>query len=678
MKHRKMFIALLVLIGLLMTLVPTVSAAGTGENTLSSWAAEEVRRAEDYGLLPVSPLLENYEAMGADAVTDWRQPITRAQFIRFALSYAAAMNHCDEGTFRGLVRNLLAEKTEDGYSLKYPFTDDRTEDVALAFALELTNGRGDGTFDPNAPIQRQEAAAFLYRVYRACGGAAEEDTAAPFADEAEISDWAMEAVHTLRQQDVLRGMGHGMFQPKGSFTVEQCAVTFLRLYEQMPVSRLRGTAVPLFDREDTIRGVVGTKTEVLRLEGPAATLLATDFSAMHATRNYYLIYPEGGVRHIALAVDTWVQDYYMEDPVFSEDGKTLTYTQTLERQLGHLENETDAFVVDYAPGIYHAVLDVETGEQTVTVKSLEEKPRWTDVPENAWYYADAVYCADDLDLISDREKGIFAPDEPITQAQCVETLAHVYSYLSGSETGWILPQQPENWGHAVITGEDGKELASFLAWETGTWRFWRGTMNKEACHYSIVAAEKELREAFPELDDGGTASLPATLDMGDKQLAGTLYGCLQGDFEDGRPAFLFYPDASAGSTDTGALNPGSPTQLFQTAQPGGEGQNRGLYYLAEKGVYFLGDADENTVSGWEFACFLYSLSVTGGLPEVVYAPICDVTLPEDTSYGSYLELLYRAGILPWEEPNWVFDTDAPITRAQFAVALHRLLEPEAR
>ena len=47
--------------------------------------------------------------MGAAVVTDWRQPIIQAQFIRFALSYAAAMNHCDEGTFRGRVRNLLAE-----------------------------------------------------------------------------------------------------------------------------------------------------------------------------------------------------------------------------------------------------------------------------------------------------------------------------------------------------------------------------------------------------------------------------------------------------------------------------------------------------------------------------------------------------------------------------------------
>ena len=371
MKNRKAIPIFLILIGLIVALTAPASAAAE-ERTLSSWSAEEVQRAEAYGLLPLSPLVEDYEAMEAAVITDWRQPITRAQFIRFALSYAAAMNRCDEGTFRGLVRDYLAEKTDDGYFLIMPFSDDRTEDVALAYALGLAKGRGNGIFDPNAPITRQEAAAFLYRVYAACGGMGEEDIASPFADEDKIADWAAEAVHALRQRDVLRGIGNNVFDPDGSFTVEQCAVTFLRLYEQMPVSRLRGTAVPLFDREKCIQSVIGNKYEALRLEGPAATLLATDFGAMHATRNYYLIYPEGGVRHIAPAVNVWYQDFYMEDPAFSEDGRTLIYTITLERELSHLDETTQLVVLDFAPGVYHAVVDVETGNQTVTVTPLPE------------------------------------------------------------------------------------------------------------------------------------------------------------------------------------------------------------------------------------------------------------------------------------------------------------------
>lgn len=677
MKIRKTIPALLVLIGLILTFSQPASAAAAEENILSPWSAEEVQRAESYGLLPLSPLQEDYGALDRACVTDWRQPITRAQFIRFALSYAAAMNRCDEGTFRGLVRSLLAEKSENGYSLIMPFTDDRTEDVALAHALGLAEGRGDGIFDPNAPITRQEAATFLFRVYRACGGTAEEDTAAPFADEAGIAVWATEAVHALRQRDVFRGVGNDRFDPGGSFTVEQCAVTFLRLYEQMPVSRLRGTAIPRFDREETIRGIAGTKDEVLRLEGPMATLLVTDLAAMHATRAYYLIYPEGGARHFAPVVYVWYQDFPMEDPAFSEDGKTLTYTVTLDRELTHLDETTQLAVLDYAPGVYHAVLDVETGAQTFTVTPLPEKARWTDVPEDAWYYEDAVCCAD-LGLVSEAGKEVFAPDEPITQTQLVETLAHVYSHLSASDTGWSLPLRPENWGRAVVTGEDGAELASFLAWETSAWRFWKGPMNKEPAHYSISAAEDEIRSVFPELEGDGFASCPAVLDMGDKQLTGSLGGYLKSDFEDGRPAFLFYPADSGETGEDGDPDPAAPTMLFRIAKPGGEGQDRGLYYFAEKGIFFLGDTEEDTVAGWEFVDFLYRLSLTGELPEEIYAPINDAALPEGTPYGSYLEPLYRAGILPWEEPNWKFDANAPITRAQFAVTLHRLLEPDDR
>ncbi len=678
MKKRKTLPALLLLLALLLSPGLPAAAAEADETTVSPWAAEEVQRAEGFGLLPLSPLMEDYGALEARLVTDWRQPITRAQFVRFALSYAAAMNHCDEGSFRGLVRNLMAEKTENGYSLKMPFTDDATEDVALAYTLGLVEGRGGGIFDPNAPITRQEAAALLYRTYAVCGGTPEEDTAEPFADEGDIADWARVAVHSLRQRDVLRGMGENTFDPKGNFTVQQCAVSFLRLYELMPVSRLRGSAVPLFDREETIRGVVGKKEEVLRLEGPRATLLATDFSAMHATRNYFFIYPEGGARHIAPAVSTWYQDCYMEDPAFSQDGGTLSYTITLEWELTHWDEEAQLQIVDYEPGIYSAEMDVETGTQTVTRTPLEEKARWTDVPEDAWYYDDAVYCVDSLALISEPEKGVFAPEEPITQGRLLETTAHVYSYLAaGSDSGWGLPLRPEHWGEAVVTGENGEALAAFRAWEPTSWRAWTGPMNTDPYHYSIPAEEEAVLAAFPALADGGQGNCPATLDMGDKQLSGRLFGTLNGDLEAGGPAFLFYPEETGDYKDGGSQDPAAPTQLFLAAQPGGEGQSRGIYYFAERGIFASGALDAE-VSGWELAYFLYRLSLSSELPESVFRPIHEITLPEDTPFGAYLLPLYRAGLLPWGEGSWEFDAYAPVTRAQFAAVLHRLLEPDAR
>ena len=668
----KRMLSSLLLAAMLFALTLPASASEDGALTLSRWAEEEVARAGDYELLPGSPLVTTYEGLSGERVTDWRQPITRAQFVRFALSYAAVMSSCDEGTFQGLVRDLLAEKTEDGYFLKMPFTDDSTEAVALAYTLGLVDGRAEGIFEPDALITRQEAATLLYRSYLAAGGSPGEDSeAAPFADEAEISDWAQEAVHALRYRDVLRGMEDGGFAPQGNFTVEQCAVCFLRLFELMPVSPLKGNAAPLFGREETIRSLVGSKTEVLRLEGPLATLLVTDFAAMHSTRFYYLVYPEGGARHVQLAVSVWFQDFYPEELAFSEDGATLSYTITLERTLSHLDSETDLYVLDYAPGIYRAEMDVLTGAETVTRTEFPpDRSRWTDVPADSWYYDDAVYCQE-LGLMA---AGIeFSPEETVTEDWCVETLAHVYSYLVGDGGG--LPLLPENWGEAVITDGEGRTLASFRAWEKTAWRTWTGPMNKDLWHYSITAMEEEVLAVFPDLEDGGVDRCPATLDMGDKQVSGTLSGSLQGEFEDGRPAFLFYPAETSGYKDAGIFEPGAPTTRFLAARPG---SYRGRYYFAEKGISFLSDGDESQVQAWELVSFLYRLSLTDELPEWVYAPVRDTAIPEGTPFRDYVTLLVRTGILPWGSPDWEFDAYAPVTRAQFAAVLHRLLEADAR
>jgi len=240
----------------------------------------------------------------------------------------------------------------------------------------------------------------------------------------------------------------------------------------------------------------------------------------------------------------------------------------------------------------------------------------------------------------------------------------------------LLPDRDETYfSEAVITDGEGRTLASFRAWEKTAWRTWTGPMNKDLWHYSITATEEEVLAVFPDLEDGGVDRCPATLDMGDKQVSGTLSGSLQGDFEDGRPAFLFYPAETSGYKDAGIFEPGAPTTRFLAARPG---SYRGRYYFAEKGISFLSDGDESQVQAWELVSFLYRLSLTDELPEWVYAPVHDTAIPEGTPFRDYVTLLVRTGILPWGSPDWEFDAYAPVTRAQFAAVLHRLLEAEAR
>ena len=359
---------------------------------------------------------------------------------------------------------------------------------------------------------------------------------------------------------------------------------------------------------------------------------------------------------------------------FSEDGRTLTYHVTLEEDKYSIYADKADVLIAKA-GYYTVTIDVLSGSQTVDHVPLEPREgRWDDVPADAWYLPAAEFCAD-WGLIADAEKRRFDPAGEITVAQMVETAAHVHSYLTTGD--WSLPLRPADWGNAVFRLEDGREIDGFRAWERKQWRTWSGPMNKESWHYSIRSTRDELLDLFPELAEESPVWLDATLDMGDKQVSGRLEATLEGDFEEGGPALLFYPAETSGYQSADLLEPGYPTQLFLCAQPGNEGSCRGLYYMAEKGIWHE-TGPYRTAYAWELAWFLYDLWLFGSLPEETFRPIYDVTVPEGTSYGTYLEPLYRAGILRPDDPDWAFDPEAPVTRAQFAVVLYRLLEPSAR
>ncbi|MBR3556248.1 MAG: S-layer homology domain-containing protein [Oscillospiraceae bacterium] len=670
-KILSLLLALCFLLGLAPALAGTAAAAG--ERTVSPWAAEEIARAEGYGLLDVGDLRADYAQWDSEKVTDWTQPITRAMFLRFALSYAAVMNHSDRGCFQNAVNVLLAERTEDGHFFKNPFIDDTSPEAAAAYALGITEGRGGGIFDPNSLITRQEAAAMLCRAYMACGGEAlPAGEAAPFTDEASIALWAKEAVHTLRSWDVLRGMEDGSFDPQGNFTIQQCAVCFLRLSEEMPVSFLKGTAEHLFTQEQLISTF--RPEEIRRWDGPLAVFLSRSQGAVLGSTAYFLIYADGGIRYMEPGVPKESHAWPIEDVAFSEDGKTLTYNVTLEEDQYSIYAETADVLIAKA-GYYTVTIDVLSGSQTVDHVPLEPREgRWDDVPADAWYLPAAEYCAD-WGLIADTEKHRFDPAGEITVAQMVETAAHVHSYLTTGD--WYLPLRPADWGNAVFRLEDGRVIDGFRAWEVKQWRYWKGVMSKEAYHYSIRSIKDELLGLFPALAEQGQLWMDATLDMGDKEVPGRLEATLAGDFEEGGPALLFYPAETSGYKDWGMREPGAPTQLFLCAQPGNEGSCRGLYYMAEKGIYFE-TGPYRTAYAWELAHLLDSLRQFGGLPEDTFRPIYDVNLPEGTSYGTWLEPLYRAGILRLDDPDWAFDPEAPVSRAQWAVILYRLLEPSAR
>ena len=338
---------------------------GGEEVTFSTWADAEVHLASKYSLLPMYSLREDYGST-SNTVTDYREPITRAQFIRFALSYAAAMNHSSQSTFQRLVEVLLAEKSNG--SILFPFTDDYTSEVVVAYTLGMVEGRGNGIFDPNSYITRQEAATLLYRAYRIFDENEEKDHPIRFSDADEISPWAMEAVSALQNWDILRGMEDGCFDPLGNFTIQQCVVCFLRLYEFAPVSRLKGNAPSLFSMDETLEGIeaFSNLSEItLQLDGPLATFLRTDtYGVMIGATRYYLVYQEGGVMNLPEALPRDDLGYPLENVEFSEDGKTLIYTIRLDADEYTWQQGQKTLL--YEHGLYHVMIDVESCEMIVT------------------------------------------------------------------------------------------------------------------------------------------------------------------------------------------------------------------------------------------------------------------------------------------------------------------------
>ena len=212
--------------------------------------------------------------------------------------------------------------------MKRVFAD--CQDASIPYYLGLIQGRDNGVFDPKGLITRQEAAVMLTRAYGVCGGKLPENVGQEsFPDETKMAEWAKESVSARSTWDVIKGMNDGSFAPDSNYTVEQCLVTLLRLYENAPVSRIKGNVTPLFTYEQAMADVTGfmdPSLPSLIIEGPVATFVQIPPGAyMRSAYHFCFVYRAGG----ALSVDFGVcsapwglsSGHAMENPVFLKTGK---------------------------------------------------------------------------------------------------------------------------------------------------------------------------------------------------------------------------------------------------------------------------------------------------------------------------------------------------------------------
>ncbi len=169
-----------------------------------TWGIEQVQKAKEYNLA-IDNVAENLH-----------QHITREEVCELIVSLYELMS--DE-------KAALPEINE--------FIDTNNPEVLKANALGIVNGVNETQFSPNANVTREEMAAMLYRTLKKVDEAIVEGKfSISFADEGDISNWALEAVGFLSNHDILSGVGSNRVAPRDSVTREQGIILVKRVFEK--------------------------------------------------------------------------------------------------------------------------------------------------------------------------------------------------------------------------------------------------------------------------------------------------------------------------------------------------------------------------------------------------------------------------------------------------------------
>jgi hypothetical protein len=188
------------------TLVMSVPFTVSGAVTASSWAREDLAKAEALGLIPDS-------LKGQDLT----KPITRAEFAAVAVA---------------VYENLTGTKTTT--SPASTFTDTQNAEVLKAHNTGLMVGISADKFEPNTLLNREQAATALTRVLKRAyipGWTFATDgnytlsftKPANFADDAQISGFAKDSVYFMAANGIIAGVGDNKFAPRAVTSAELAA-----------------------------------------------------------------------------------------------------------------------------------------------------------------------------------------------------------------------------------------------------------------------------------------------------------------------------------------------------------------------------------------------------------------------------------------------------------------------
>ena len=254
--------------------------------------------------------------------------------------------------------------------------------LAVAKELGILQGREDGSLDGAALITRQEAAVILARTYRACMGKV-PDALSPLSydDSAQIASWAQEDVQLMTQLGILQGVGDNRFHPQGSYTVEQCFSSLVRLLQK--ITPYPGPSpFAMTQEEAVIGGFCGSREMVAYADTEnTAQVTAAAWAAGKGTLSgakYYISVFDQDLKRtdyrevIKGSSDGryGVQDAHLENLSLSPDGSQVFYQAKVEQDVYDFDSNGNQGALLFSQGLYSVTLDLATGEQTYTRAEL--------------------------------------------------------------------------------------------------------------------------------------------------------------------------------------------------------------------------------------------------------------------------------------------------------------------
>lgn len=174
-----------------------------GTNGISKWAVEEVQSAI-------------FDKLTTDKVLmDFQKDITREEFCEIVVNMY-------ENATKTVAEPAPAET----------FGDTSNESILKAYNLGIVKGVGEGKFDCDAAITRQEIATMLFRAVKVIAPEGDFTVADPnaFGDSNMVDEWAKEGVDYFASKDIIKGDGTN-FLPLDNCSCEEAIVLVKRIYD---------------------------------------------------------------------------------------------------------------------------------------------------------------------------------------------------------------------------------------------------------------------------------------------------------------------------------------------------------------------------------------------------------------------------------------------------------------